>query len=243
MRTSIDGKIALVTGASRGIGRASALALAQEGAHVIVAARTAGELETLAGEIRALGREALPVACDLSQTGEVDSLFAQVNDRFGRVDILINNAGAGKYGPVDVLTPEDYDWMMDTNMRSTFLCTRLALPGMKERRDGHIVFVGSVSGLRGTPNQAIYSATKHAQHGFASVLDAECREYNVKVSYLAPGGTSTHFAFGMGRTEGDPKLEQYLDPEDVAEAVVFAVTQPPKARAFLIGIRPMREAL
>lgn len=243
MRTSIQDKIALVTGASRGIGRASAVALAREGAHVVVAARTAGDLEALAEEIRALGREVLPVACDVSRAEDVDRLFTAAIARFGRVDILVNNAGVGKYGPVDILTPEDYDWMMDTNMRSTFLCTRLALPGMKERRDGHIIFVGSVSGLKGTPNQAVYSATKHAQHGFATALDAECREYNVKVSYLAPGGVSTHFAFGMGRIEGDPKLEQYLDPEDVADAVVFAVTQPPKARAFLIGIRPMRESL
>lgn len=243
MRTSIRDQIALVTGASRGIGRASALALAREGAHVVVAARTASELETLAGEIHALGREALAVACDVSRAEDVNRLFEEATSRFGRVDLLINNAGAGKYGPVDALTPEDYDWMMDTNMRSSFLCTRKALPGMKERRDGHIVFVGSVSGLKGTPNQAVYSATKHAQHGFATALDAECREYHVKVSYLAPGGTATHFAFGMGRTQGDPKLEQYLDPEDVADAVVFAVTQPPKARAFLIGIRPLRESL
>ena len=243
MRISIQDKVALVTGASRGIGRASALALAREGAHVIVAARTESELRPLAAEIEALGRRALAVPCDVSQAGAVDVLFEQAHAQFGQVDILINNAGAGKYGPVDALTPDDYDWMMNTNMRSSFLCTRAALPGMKARRDGHIVFVGSVSGLKGTPNQAVYSATKHAQHGFATALDAECREYNVKVSYLAPGGTSTHFAFGMGRTEGDPKLETYLDPEDVADAVVFAVTQPPKARAFLIGIRPMREAL
>jgi 3-oxoacyl-[acyl-carrier protein] reductase len=243
VRTSITGKVALVTGASRGIGRASALALAREGAHVVAAARSEDELIMLAAEIEALGRRALAVICDVSQADAVDALFAQAHAHFGQVDILVNNAGAGKYGPVDSLTPDDYDWMMNTNMRSSFLCTRAALPGMKARRDGHIVFVGSVSGLKGTPNQAVYSATKHAQHGFATALDAECREYNVKVSYLAPGGTSTHFAFGMGRTEGDPKLETYLDPEDVADAVVFAVTQPPKARAFLIGIRPMREAL
>ena len=243
MRTSIQDKVALVTGASRGIGRAAALALAREGAHVAVAARTESDLHTLAAEIEALGRSALPVACDVSDSAAVDGLFEQAMRRFGQVDILVNNAGAGKYGPVDTLTPEDYDWMMNTNMRSSFLCTRAALPGMKARRDGHIVFVGSVSGLKGTPNQAVYSATKHAQHGFATALDAECREFNVKISYLAPGGTSTHFAFDMGRIPGDPKLEQYLDPEDVADAVVFAVTQPPKARAFLIAIRPMRESL
>ena len=243
MRTSIQDKVALVTGASRGIGRAAALALAREGAHVAVAARTESDLHTLAAEIEVLGRSALPVACDVSDSAAVDGLFEQAMRRFGQVDILVNNAGAGKYGPVDTLTPEDYDWMMNTNMRSSFLCTRAALPGMKARRDGHIVFVGSVSGLKGTPNQAVYSATKHAQHGFATALDAECREFNVKISYLAPGGTSTHFAFDMGRIPGDPKLEQYLDPEDVADAVVFAVTQPPKARAFLIGIRPMRESL
>lgn len=243
MRTSIQDKIALVTGASRGIGRASAVALAREGAHVIAAARTASELETLAGEIRALGRDALAFPCDVSLEADVDAMTAAAMAQFGRVDILVNNAGAGKYGPVPSLTAADYDWMMNTNMRSTFLCTRAFLPGMIERRSGDIVFVGSVSGLRGTPNQTVYSATKHAQHGFATALDAECREHNVKVSYLAPGGTHTHFAFGMGRTQGDPKLDQYMDPEDVADAVVFAVTQPPKVRAFLIAIRPMHESL
>ncbi len=170
-------------------------------------------------------------------------MYTRATDRFGRVDILVNNAGVGKYGPIDTITAAEYDWMMNTNMRSSFLCTRAFMPDMIARKDGDIVFVGSVAGLKGIPYEAVYCATKHAQHGFATAIDHECREHNVKVSYLAPGGTHTYFAFGTGRTQGDPKLEQYLDPEDVADAVVFAVTQPPKARAFLIAMRPMREAL
>jgi 3-oxoacyl-[acyl-carrier protein] reductase len=243
MRTSIEAKIALITGASRGIGRAAALALAREGAHIVAAARTQSDLDALADEIRALGRDALAVACDVSVEAEVDALRRRALDRFGRVDILVNNAGVGKYGPLDTISAAEYDWMMNTNMRSTFLCTRAFLPEMLARESGDIVFIGSVAGLKGIPNEAVYCATKHAQHGFAAALDEECRVHNVKVSYLAPGGTHTFFGFGTGRTQGDPKLEQYLDPEDVADAVVFAVTQPPKARAFLIAMRPMREAL
>jgi 3-oxoacyl-[acyl-carrier protein] reductase len=243
MRTSIQNKIALITGASRGIGRAAALALAREGAHIVAAARTQSDLDALAQEIRALGREALAVACDVSVEADVEALHRRAIDRFGRVDILVNNAGVGKYGPLESISAAEYDWMMNTNMRATFLCTRAFLPEMLARQSGDIVFVGSVAGLKGIPNEAVYCATKHAQHGFAAALDEECRVRNVKVSYLAPGGTHTYFGFGTGRTQGDPKLAEYLDPEDVADAVVFAVTQPPKARAFLIAMRPMREAL
>lgn len=236
-------KVALVTGASRGIGRAVALALAEEGAHVVVTARTESDLLSAAADIEEKGVRALAVAADLTQTAEVDRLAAEATNTFGRVDILVNNAGVGKFGTLDTLTPEDYDWMMNTNMRSTFLCTRTFLPGMLERREGWVVFVGSVAGLKGLPHETVYCATKHAQYGFAMALDHETRTSNVKVSYIAPGGVNSYFAFGTGRTQGDPVLEEFLDNEDVADAVVFAVTQPPKSRVFLIGMRPMREAL
>ncbi|MBC6936811.1 MAG: SDR family NAD(P)-dependent oxidoreductase [Chloroflexi bacterium] len=243
MAKRLENKVAVVTGASRGIGRASALALADEGAHVVVAARTADDLDSLAREIETRGVKALPVAGDLSQAADVNRLAEAAEGTFGRVDILVNNAGVGKFGTLAELSVEEYDWMMNANMRATFLCTKAFLPGMLEREEGWVVFVGSVAGLNGLPNETVYCASKHAQYGFARALDHETRPHNVKVTYLAPGGVDTYFAFGTGRTEGDPKLKEYLDSEDVAQALIFAVTQPPKSRVFLIGMRPMREPL
>jgi 3-oxoacyl-[acyl-carrier protein] reductase len=239
----LEDKIALVTGASRGIGRSTALALAREGAHVVISARAEDELSTLSQEIADMRRESLVVPSDVSRTEDVERLYRSAHDKFGRVDILVNNAGVGKFGPLPSISAEEYDWMMNTNMRSTFLCTHAFLPEMLERQEGWIVFVGSVAGLKGLPHETVYCATKHAQYGFATALDHECRDRNVKVSYIAPGGVDTYFAFGTGRTQGDPTLSEFLSPEDVADAVVFAVTQPPKSRVFLIGMRPMRETL
>ena len=243
MANKLEGKVALVTGASRGIGRATARLLAGHGADVILAARSAPELESLAAEIGSLGREALVVPADVSEEADVARLQEQALARFGRVDILVNNVGVGKYGPISDLTVADYDWMMDSNMRSSFLCTHAFLPGMLARRQGWIVFVGSVAGLKGLPGEAVYNATKFAQYGFAQSLDYETREQGIKVTYLAPGGVHTYFAFGTGRTEGDPNLETMMEPETVAEAVLYAVTQPDKARVFLVGLRPMSEPL
>jgi len=236
-------KVAMVTGASRGIGEATALTLAQAGADVIVTARNGDELAALAERLERMEVAALPVAADLTLEEDVDRLRDAALARFGRVDILINNAGVGKYGPLTSLSAADYDWMMNTNMRSSFLCTSAFLPGMLARRQGWVVFVSSVAGLKGLPNESVYCATKFAQMGFAQALDYETREQGVKVSVVAPGGVGTHFAFGTGRTPGDPMLDAMMDAKDVAEAVLFAVTQPPKVRVFLIGMRPMSEPL
>ena len=243
MTQSLSGKIALVTGASRGIGRATARLLAENGADVIVTARTEEDLQTLVAEIEKLDRRAMAVPADVSQEEDVDRLREEALERFGRVDVLVNNVGVGKYGPLSAFSVEDYDWIMDSNMRSSFLCTRAFLPQMLEREEGWIVFVGSVAGLKGLPNESVYNASKFAQYGFAQSLDYETRERGVKVTYLAPGGVHTHFAFGTGRTAGDPMLDKMMEPETVAEAVLFAITQPEKARVFLVGMRPMNEPL
>lgn len=243
MPESLEGKIAFVTGASRGIGRAVCLALARAGCHIAGAARNADELASLVDAIKGLGRDAIACNADLSQQSDVQRVAEETLAHFGRIDILINNAGVGKFGPLSSMSVEDYDWMMNTNMRATFLCTRAFLPGMIERGDGDIIFLGSVAGLKGLPNETVYCATKHAQYGFAMSLDHECREHGVKVSYIAPGGVNSYFAFGTGRSPGDPKLREYLDNEDVADAVVFAASQPPKSRVFLLAMRPMREPL
>jgi 3-oxoacyl-[acyl-carrier protein] reductase len=246
MAGRLSGRTAVVTGAGKGIGRATALALAREGAHVVLASRTASDLESLAAEIAALntGARGRPVPTDVSDEAQVEHLKEVALAEFGRVDILVNNAGVGKNGTVATLTTEDYDWIMTTNMRSTWLCTKAFFPPMLERKEGWVVFVSSVAGINGLPNEPIYCATKFAQMGFAQSIDYEAYPNNVKVSVIAPGGTNTHYGFYNGtRTPGDPMLDGFQEAEDVAEAVVFAVTQPPKSRVFMVWMRPMNESL
>jgi NADP-dependent 3-hydroxy acid dehydrogenase YdfG len=244
MGERLASKTALVTGAGKGIGRATALALAQEGSNVVITSRTKSDLDSLALEIEALGAKALVVPADVSSEADVDRLAQAAFDTFGQVDILVNNAGVGKNGTVATLTTADYDWMMNTNMRSCWLCTKAFMPPMIERKNGAIIFVSSVAGLNGLPNEPIYCATKFAQMGFAQAIDYEAFPNNVKVSVIAPGGTNTNYGFYNGtRTPGDPVLDEFHESEDVADAVVFAATQPPKSRVFMVWMRPMNESL
>jgi NADP-dependent 3-hydroxy acid dehydrogenase YdfG len=240
---TLKDKVALITGASRGIGRAAALAFAKEGTHVVVTARKADELASLVKECEALGVNALAIAADATQEADVLRVKAEALKAFPQIDILVNNAGVGKYALVGEHTTADYDWLMDTNVKSTFLFTHTFLPEMIARKSGSIILVSSQAGVRGFPGEAVYCATKFAQVGFAQALDGEVRPHNIKVSVIAPGGVHTHFAFGTGRTKGDSKLDKMLDPEDVADAIVFAAAQPIKSRVMLVGMRTMDEAL
>jgi NAD(P)-dependent dehydrogenase (short-subunit alcohol dehydrogenase family) len=241
MDKKLTGKVALVTGASKGIGRAVALALAAQGADVAVTARDRHALDSLVKELEGRGVRGLAAPADAAREQDVERVRQAALERFGRVDILVNNVGIARYAPFSELTLKDYDWMMNTNMRSTFLFTQAFLGPMVERGAGWVVFVASVSGLFGFPGETAYCASKHAQVGFAKALDREVCDKGVKVSVIAPGGVNTEHAFGTGRTPGDASLQGFLEAEDVAQSVVFAVTLPPKARAFLIGLRPMAE--
>lgn len=239
----LEGKVAVITGASRGIGRAVALALAQRGVDLVLAAQGEEALGEVARAVEALGRKAVTVAGDLRREEAVERLRQEALRAFGGVDIVVNNAGVGKYGSILDFTPADYDWIMDTNMRASFLVTRAFLPTLLQRGAGDLVFVASVAGLKGLPLEAVYCASKFAQVGFAQALDHELRERGIRVTVVAPGGVRTTFAFGTGRSADDPKLEKFLNPEEVADAVVFALSQPPHVRVFLIGMRPMVEPL
>jgi 3-oxoacyl-[acyl-carrier protein] reductase len=241
MQKKLEGRIALVTGASKGIGRATALALAAEGADLAISARDERSLASLAKQLEGKGARVLSVPADATKEKDVDRVRVSVLEAFGRIDILVNNVGIARYAPFAELTIEDYDWMMGTNMRSTFLFTKAFLQPMIDRGSGWIVFVASVSGLFGFPGETAYCASTHAQVGFAKALDREVFDKGVKVSVVAPGGVNTNHAIGTGRTAGDPGLDVFLEADDVAQAVVFAVTQPPKSRTFLIGMRPMSE--
>jgi 3-oxoacyl-[acyl-carrier protein] reductase len=236
-------RTAVITGASRGIGKATALTFAKAGINVALTARSAEELSEVAEACRALGVRAEVFPADASDAPSVTKVRDAVLHTFGVVDILINNAGVARYAPLTETTVEDYDWMMNSNMRSTFLFTHAFVPHFIAHKRGNVVFVSSQAGVNGFPNEAVYCATKHAQVGFACALDGELRPHNVKVSVIAPGGVSTHFAFGTGRTPDMPALADMSEADDIAEAILFAVNQPAKTRILMIGLRPMSEKL
>jgi len=164
-------------------------------------------------------------------------------EHFGAVHILLNNAGVGNYKPLIETSAEEYDELMETNMRSTFLFTRHAVPLMLEQGSGLILMLSSMAGKYGFAGEAVYCASKFAQVGFAQALDKELRPQGIKVGVICPGGVKTEFALGKGRTAEGVAQSGMLDPEDVAEAVLLACIQPAHARIIEIQMRPMVEPL
>ncbi|MDB5218976.1 MAG: oxidoreductase, short-chain dehydrogenase/reductase family [Myxococcaceae bacterium] len=234
-------KIALVTGASRGIGRASCLALAKEGATIVGTARTHKDLESLEKEIAALGGKAKSFACDVTKSAEVAACVKQTITDLGRIDILVNNAGIGGYRPFLDWTEDDYDKIMDTNAKSTWLFCKEVIPHLLKQGGGNIVNVSSVAGLSGYPNEGIYCMSKFAQVALSQSLDREFYQKNIKVSLVCPGGVETHFALGDGRTPDGANMKGFSTAEDVAEAVVLAVLPRERSRIVNIIMRPMNE--
>ena len=239
----LTGKVAVVTGASAGIGAASARSLAGAGARVVLTARRGERLEALARELRALGPEPLVVVGDAREEATALAVVDAAMRAAGRIDILLNNAGMGIYNQLVDTSAEDYDEMMDTNMRSTFLFTRHVAPVMIAQKSGTILMLSSMAGKYGFPGEAVYCATKFAQVGFAQGLDKELRPHGIKVGAICPGGVKTEFAIGKGRTEDGVAQSQMLEPSDVAGAVLLACTQSAGSRIIEIQMRPMVEAL
>jgi 3-oxoacyl-[acyl-carrier protein] reductase len=231
-------KVALITGASRGIGRASCLALAKEGATIVGTARNTDDLASLEKEI---GGKTKTFACDVTKSADVAACVKQTIAAFGRIDILINNAGIGGYRPFLQWTEEDYDRIMDTNAKSTWLFCKEVIPHMLKQKGGNIVNLSSVAGLQGYPSEGIYCMSKFAQVALSQSLDREFYQQNIKVSLVCPGGVETHFAIGDGRTEGGPNMKGFSRAEDVAEAVVLAVLPRDRSRIVNVIMRPMNE--
>ncbi|WP_263367759.1 SDR family oxidoreductase [Edaphobacter bradus] len=236
---TLSNKTAIVTGASSGIGHATALALARHGANLIVTARREDRLRALVDDIEALGARAALHAGDATDDATARQTIALAIAEFGRIDILVNNAGAGSDRNLIDTTVEDYDDLMDTNMKSSFLFSRHAAPIMIEQRSGTILFIASVAGLQGAAGESVYCAAKFAQVGFAQALDAELRKHNIKVGAICPGGTKTEFAVGRGRTEEWVRDSEMMQPSEVADAIVFVCLQPPNVRIPQMTVRHM----
>ncbi len=243
MTQKLAGKVALITGASAGIGKACAEALAAEGAKLVLTARRKARLDELVASIVAAGGEAVAVEGDAKdEQTAVDAVAAAINS-FGKLDILINNTGVGNYKNLVNTSADEYDEMMDTNVRSTFLFTRHAAPAMVAQKSGTIITISSMAGIYGFAGEAVYCATKFAQVGFAQALDKELRPHGIKVGVICPGGVKTEFALGKGRTEESVAASGMLEPEDVAQATLLACTQSTGSRIIEIQMRTMDEAL
>ncbi len=243
MSNKLANSACIITGASSGIGRASALALAGEGANLVLTARRKHRLDELVESIKAAGSQAVAVVGDASEEETATRTIAAAKEHFGKVDILINNVGIGIYKSLIETSATDYDVMVDTNVRSTFLFTRHTVPSMIEQKSGTILMVSSMAGKYGFAGEAVYCATKFAQVGFAQALDKELRTQGIKVGVICPGGVKTEFALGTGRTEESVAQSGWLDPEDVAQAVLLACTQPSHSRIIEIQMRSMSEPL
>jgi 3-oxoacyl-[acyl-carrier protein] reductase len=235
----LTGTTVLVTGASAGIGWSTALAFAQQRANVVVTARREERLQALVEQIQALGGQAAYLAGDAAEEPTAEAAVALAQRRFGSLDILINNAGAGNYKNLVDTSADEYDAMMDANMKSSFLFTRHAAPLMIAQKSGVILFVSSIAGLQGYAGEAVYCATKFAQVGFAQAMDAELRKFGIKVVAYCPGGVKTEFALGKGRTEESIRDSHMMDPGDVAETIVFACRQPANLRISQMTVRHM----
>lgn len=215
---SITGKIALVTGAGKGIGRAVALALAHEGVHVGLLARTASDLQELAAEIAKLGVKTSSVVADVADRAAVDAAVAQVQQELGPIDILLNNAGIGTFGKFLEMEPAQWEHIIQVNLMGTYYVTRAVLPGMIERQTGDIINISSTAGQRGAAVTSAYSASKFAVLGLTESLMQEVRKHNIRVSALTPSTVATPLALSNNLTDGNP--DKVMQPEDLAEFII-----------------------
>lgn len=218
----LDGKVVLVTGGSKGIGKGIARAMAAEGANLVLAARDHEVLQRTASELAARGVEVLAVPTDVTDEGQVEALFAQTTDRFGQLDVLVNNAGAFDGGPLDELSTEVWDKVIAVNLRGPFLCTRAAMRIMKKQGGGRIINIGSISAQRVRPNSAPYSTSKHGLWGLTQSTALDGRDHGIVASCLHPGNVMVERR-ETTRSEDD---EPMMTTDDIAQAALLMATLP-----------------
>jgi len=229
----LEGKVIWITGSGRGIGKASAISLAAGGASVVVSARTKKEIDTVAAEIRDQNGNALAIPCDVSDKAQVAGLVNQVKEKWDSIDILVNNAGIGIFKKLINTTEQDWDAMMDINLKSAFLCSRAVLPDMMEKGAGHIINVVSVAGKQPYYNCGAYCASKYGLLGFTDVLRMETRKHGIKVTAFLPGATDTVI---WGNANVD--RAKMMTPDQVAACLVDICAADARSMTEEVVLRP-----
>jgi 3-oxoacyl-[acyl-carrier protein] reductase len=231
------GQVALVTGAGRGIGAAIAKNLASLGASLVVSGRTRETLERTAAEIRTQGGQARVEACDISNLASVEALAASIQQNFPRLDILVNNAGVGSFSaPLHEMTPEDWEKVLNTNLRGVFFTIRAFAPMLIRAQGGHIVNISSLAGKNPLPRGAAYAASKWGLNGLSYSVAEELRAHNIRVSVVCPGSVDTELSPHSGKDSN-----KMLKPEDVAHVVAALVTQKPQSFISEVLLRPTQK--
>jgi len=234
--TPLAGKVALVTGGSRGIGRAIAMKLASLGADVAICGRDAAKLEEAAAALRAFGGRAESFRADVTKANEVAELVRNVEAKMAPIKILVNNAGMGLFGPVHEKTEEEWDRLMNTNLKSVFLVSRAVVPGMIRNAGGDIINISSLAGKNVFAGGGVYCASKWGVQGLSGCMAEELREHRIRVSTICPGSVATEFS---GR--GPKDATKVLRPEDVAHAVAMLATQGEQSFLSEVQLRPLRK--
>jgi NADP-dependent 3-hydroxy acid dehydrogenase YdfG len=230
--STLEGRVALITGASGGIGAAAAQLLAGQGARVALASRRGSDLGIYG---------ALAQSCDVRKPEQLEAMVAATVERFGGLDIVVANAGVGAYGDFIDLDAQHLEEMVDVNFKGLLYTVRAALPHLLESDAADLVVVASIAGQRGPEGEAVYAASKFAQVGFMRSFDHEMYKRGVRCSTLCPGGVATEFAMGRGRTPEDPDLADMMRPEEVADAILHAVTRPRTHRVLETSLLPMSD--
>lgn len=231
----LTGKTAVVTGGTKGIGRAIAESLVNAGVNVSFSARHEREIERAAAELNEAGPgRAAGFFCDVRHEAQVKAFFAQTVEKFGGVDILVNNAGIGMFATVESMSADDFRAVIETNLCGVFYCSHEAIPLLKQRGGGYIINISSLAGTNAHPKMAAYNASKFGLNGFSEALMQEVRHDNIKVSYIMPGSVNTEFG---GDEPSDEKSWQ-LQPADVANTVMNLLLYPDRALASRIELRP-----
>ncbi|HEU4724851.1 MAG TPA: SDR family oxidoreductase [Candidatus Eisenbacteria bacterium] len=228
-------KVALVTGGSKGIGLAVAEAILERGGSVAICARNGAEVEAVGRSLETrFPKRVLARGCDVRREGDVEALFAAVDERFGGIDILVNNAGVGFFKNLEKMTLEEWNTILETNVTGVFLCCRAAVPRMRARGGGYIVNLSSLAGKNAFPQATAYNASKFALNGMSEALMQEVRHDGIRVSYVMPGSVNTYFNSGTP----DASMSWQLQPEDIARVVVDLLGHDARSLPSCVEIRP-----
>jgi len=245
---NIQGKIVVITGASSGLGEATARMLSAEGATVVLGARRMDRLQSLAAELTGKGGKALAVGMDVTRCDQVKKLVDTAVQTFGRVDVMLNNAGLMQQSPLERLKVDEWDNMIDINIKGVLYGIAAALPHMQRQKSGHIINVSSVAGHKVTPSGAVYCATKHAVRALSEGLRSEVKPYNIRTTVISPGAVATELPSHITDRDSAAGIRQFYDafaiPADsFARAVVFAMSQPDDVDVNEILFRPTRQEM